>query len=148
MGLSHRGLFTSPHSLGAHTGALAGLTVDRGTGVGGRVLQDGRVIIVRDYAVSADISHDHDAAVRSEGLRTVIGAPVVVERTVRGVLYAGTRGEPTGGDRMADAVVREAHRLARDIEIDDEVNRRLAGRRSTHASAAAALDELTPLFEC
>lgn len=116
------------HFVGARTNALRGLLVQTGSGVGGRVLQDHRTVTVADYSTAPDISHDYDVPVGAEHLRTVVGAPVVVGREVRGVIYAGTRGTTSSGDRLTDATVRAASTLAGHLAMEDEVERRVAHR--------------------
>ncbi|MDN4163241.1 helix-turn-helix transcriptional regulator [Nocardioides abyssi] len=127
------------HFVGARTGSLEGLLVRPGSGLGGRVWQESDARVVADYGLASDISHDYDEPVRAEGLRTVVGAPVLVDRAVRGVVYAGTRGAPVTGDRLRDAAVSAARALARQIALEDEVERRVAARRARDEQAATAL---------
>ncbi|GGO78518.1 helix-turn-helix transcriptional regulator [Nocardioides deserti] len=127
------------HVVGSRTGALQGLLVRPGAGLGGRVWQESDALVVADYGLATDISHDYDEPVRSEGLRTVAGAPVIVDRVLRGVVYAGTRGLPVTGDRLREAAVAAARTLAREIAVEDEVERRLAARRAHDSQAAVAL---------
>jgi DNA-binding CsgD family transcriptional regulator len=130
------------HFLGARTGALEGLVVRAGSGLGGRVLRESDAVVVEDYGRAAEITHDYDAPVLAEGLRTVIGAPVVVGRAVRGVVYAGTRRAPTrSGEvvRLRTAAVSAARLLAREMSVEDEVERRLAVRLADDERAAVAL---------
>lgn len=116
------------HFDGARTGALAGLQVVRGLGLGGRSWRERTTVGVPDYGRSAEISHDYDGPVLAEGLRAVVAAPVVVGASVRGVIYAGTRETIGYGDRLLDAVSRTGEWLARELAVEDEVNRRLRER--------------------
>lgn len=72
---------------GATTGALRGLAVSAGNGLGGKAIALSRPCAVTDYPSARHISHEYDAAVAAEGLRSVLAVPVVVRRKVRGVLY-------------------------------------------------------------
>lgn len=127
------------HFVGARTGALEGLLVRPGSGLGGRVWRESDALLVPDYAAATEITRDYVAPVRAEGLRTVVGAPVLVDGAVRGVVYAGTRGAPVEGDRLRNAAVGAARSLAREIAVEDEVERRVAARRTHDERAAHAL---------
>jgi len=116
------------HFDGARSSALQGLEIIRGRGLGGRTWRERSTLGVADYGRSADISHHYDAPVRAEGLRSVVAAPVVLGGAVRGVLYAGVRDAATYGDRLLDAVTRTGQWLARELAVEDEVNRRIAER--------------------
>ncbi|MFC7471628.1 GAF domain-containing protein [Actinomadura keratinilytica] len=72
---------------GTGTTALRGLNVSSGNGLGGKAVALTRPCAVTDYRASRRISHEYDAAVAAEGLRSVLAVPVVVHRHVRGVLY-------------------------------------------------------------
>ncbi|WKN49000.1 LuxR C-terminal-related transcriptional regulator [Nocardioides sp. Arc9.136] len=130
------------HFVGARTGSLDGLVVRAGSGLGGRVLRESDVLVVEDYGLASEITHDYDAAVSAEGLRTVVGAPVVVGRSVRGVVYAGLRGAPGRSDhvlRLRAAATGAARHLAREIAVEDEVERRVAARQAEEARSAVSL---------
>lgn len=116
------------HFDGVRTGALSGLEVVRGLGLGGRSWRERGTVGVADYGRSAEISHDYDGPVLAEGLRTVVATPVVVGANVRGVIYAGTREAVGYGDRLFEAVSRTGEWLARELAVEDEVNRRLRER--------------------
>jgi DNA-binding CsgD family transcriptional regulator len=116
------------HFDGARTGALAGLEVVRGLGLGGRSWRERATLGVADYGRAPEISHDYDGPVLAEGLRAVVATPVVVGANIRGVIYAGTREAVGYGDRLLDAVARTGEWLARELAVEDEVNRRLRDR--------------------
>ncbi|MGW2118896.1 hypothetical protein ACWCPH_26700, partial [Streptomyces zhihengii] len=63
---------------GAATGALRGLAIRSGNGLGGRSMALSRPCAVTDYPQARHISHEYDAAVAAEGLRSVVAVPVVV----------------------------------------------------------------------
>lgn len=127
--------------LGVRTDLLNGLRVERGRGVGGYVLASGSVYTEPDYGSSRTITHDYDAAVLGEGLRTLVAAPVTVTGRVRGVLYAGTRSDAPLGGRAADVLVAVSRRLAGELRVQDEVDRRLRLLQHADFSAPASPDE-------
>ena len=97
---------------GTRTPALSALAVTSGNGLGGKAVALGRPCAVADYSASRQISHEYDAPVAVEGLRSVLAVPVVVRRRVRGVLYGALRTAQPLGDRMLHAAVE----AARDVE--------------------------------
>ncbi|MEW2131221.1 helix-turn-helix transcriptional regulator [Streptomyces sp. NPDC005435] len=113
---------------GTETAALRSLAVTSGTGLGGKAVALGRVCAVTDYSVSRRISHEYDAPVAAEGLRSVLAVPVVVRRRVRGVLYGALRTAQPLGDRVLGGAVAAAR----------EVERALAVREATAAPSREA----------
>ncbi|WP_431956553.1 LuxR C-terminal-related transcriptional regulator [Nocardia lijiangensis] len=111
--------------VGTTTNRLRGLTVLRRSGLGGRVMEMRRPASVADYRNAATITHHYDGPVSGEGIRSVLAVPVVVADRSRAVLYAATRGASPLGDRAADLMVQAGKRLATEIAIRDEVDRRL-----------------------
>jgi len=90
--------------------SLRGLGITTGNGLGGKALAMARPYAVTDYRISRVISHEYDAAVAAEGLRSVLAVPIVVHRRVRGVLYGALRQPYALGDRpltVAQDAVRE-----------------------------------------
>ncbi|MFD4030370.1 response regulator transcription factor [Streptomyces sp. NPDC058637] len=114
---------------GARTGALRGLVVSAGSGLGGKAIALSRPCAVSDYASSRHISHEYDTAVAAEGLRSVVAVPVVVRRTVRGVLYGALREPLTLGDRTFDAAASAARDVEQALAVRDEVQHLLAVTR-------------------
>ncbi|NEC42045.1 helix-turn-helix transcriptional regulator [Streptomyces sp. SID8016] len=114
---------------GTQTTALRGLVISAGSGLGGKAIALSRPCAVTDYVSSRHISHEYDAAVAAEGLRSVVAVPVVVRRTVRGVLYGAMRTPVTLGDRTFDAVVATARDIEQSLAVRDEVRRLLAAGR-------------------
>lgn len=112
---------------GNSTRALMGLTLGFGMGLGGKAVALHRPIAVNDYANSKRISHHYDLMVAAEGIRAVVAAPVVVNRTVRAVMYGAVRQSVGLGDRTVDAVMDTARALEQNLAVRDEVARRLAG---------------------
>ncbi|MFC9028427.1 response regulator transcription factor [Streptomyces arboris] len=120
---------------GARTGALRGLVISAGSGLGGKAIALARPCAVTDYPVSRHISHEYDTAVAAEGLRSVVAVPVVVRRTVRGVLYGALRTPVSLGDRTFDAAVAAARDVEQALAVRDEVRELLALTRQQVAAA-------------
>ncbi|MFI7328380.1 response regulator transcription factor [Streptomyces rubiginosohelvolus] len=114
---------------GAQTSALRGLVISAGSGLGGKAIALSRPCAVTDYAISRHISHEYDAAVAAEGLRSVVAVPVVVRRAVRGVLYGALRTPVTLGDRTFDAVVAAARDVEQSLAVRDSARQLLAAGR-------------------
>ena len=112
--------------VGTRTGLLRGLDVQLGAGLGGRVLAEARPAGVDDYGVASDITHEYDGPVLAEGLCTVAAIPVLVGSRPRAVVYAASRERGSVGDRVKEALTWSARRMAAELEIRDEVDRRLA----------------------
>ncbi|MBO0856432.1 MAG: GAF domain-containing protein [Nocardia sp.] len=110
---------------GTRSQAMRGLEVSPTSGVGGAALATRRPTSVADYRAAATITHDYDGPVAVEGLRAVAGIPVVVGGRSRAVLYVASRERGPIGDRAAELVVRASRRLAIELAVRDEVDRRL-----------------------
>lgn len=109
--------------IGAQSGTMRGLRVESGSGLGGKAMALRRPVIVNDYARAEAITHDYDEAVVGEGIRTLVGVPVVVGRSVRAVLYGALRGTTTVADRVVDSVVSAARVLEQDLAVRDALER-------------------------
>jgi LuxR family transcriptional regulator, regulator of acetate metabolism len=116
--------------LGTRTSAMRGLLVRPDSGVGGAAVVSGRLTSVSDYRVASTITHHYDAPVLTEGLRAVVGMPVVVGGESRAVLYIASRDPGPIGDRAADLARQAGRRLAVELAIRDEVDRRLRLREA------------------
>ncbi|WP_329072400.1 helix-turn-helix transcriptional regulator [Streptomyces sp. NBC_01429] len=122
---------------GAATVALRGLGISSGNGLGGKSIALARPCAVTDYRVARHISHEYDAAVAAEGLRSVVAVPVVVRREVRGVLYGALRGALPIGERVFDAAVSAARDVEQALVVRDEVRRLLSVTREPVAGPGA-----------
>ncbi|RDG36211.1 helix-turn-helix transcriptional regulator [Streptomyces corynorhini] len=122
---------------GAATGALRGLGISSGNGLGGKSIALARPCAVTDYREARHISHEYDAAVAAEGLRSVVAVPVVVRREVRGVLYGALRSALPFGERVLDAAVSAARDIEQALVVRDEVRRLLSVTREPVAGAGA-----------
>jgi LuxR family transcriptional regulator, regulator of acetate metabolism len=139
--------------LGATTDGLRRLVVRPGNGAGGQALTGGRLVAVTEYRDAPTISHDYDRPVLAEGIRSVMAAPVVVSGVTRMVAYVATRTPVSWGNRARDDLAAAVDELTREIEVRDEVDRRLAQEAGAAASrelglaqtAADVSDELRSL---
>lgn len=127
--------------VGTVTDGLRGLAVRERSGLGGRVVEQKNPIVVNDYRRDHTITHHYDRPVLAEGLRSVLAVPVVVQGRSRAVMYAAVRDETPLGDRLTDVMMQAGRRLANEIAIRDEVDRRVhlldaaAADRSAHSAA-------------
>jgi len=64
-----------------------------GVGLGGRVARDRTPLAVPDYLNADTLDHDPltDAIVRREGIRAILGVPLIVRGNVLGVMFAAKR---------------------------------------------------------
>lgn len=115
--------------------ALRGLAVTSGNGLGGKAVALARPCAVTDYSLSRQISHEYDAAVAAEGLRSVLAIPVVVRRRVRGVLYGALRTAQPLGDRTLTAAVQAARDVEQALVVGDEARDLLTAARPGSAGA-------------
>lgn len=125
---------------GTRTASLKDLFVRPGEGVGGRALAQARPMAMNDYLDSGNITHHHDEAVRIEGLRMIVALPVLVDGVVRGVIYAANREIAATGDRITAELVTGTTKIARELEIRDEVDRRVALLQQNAAQPTAFED--------
>jgi DNA-binding NarL/FixJ family response regulator len=116
--------------LGTSTNALLGLTVVRGTGLGGKALDLGKPVAVTDYSHAAGISHQYDRPVTAEGLRSMVAVPVVVNRVVRAVLYGALRQALPLGDRVLTAARDAARDLEQELAVRDAQRSRIEDVRA------------------
>ncbi|MGU3500707.1 response regulator transcription factor [Mycobacterium sp. C31M] len=116
--------------VGTRTAGLRGLVVRSSSGLGGASMVAGRPLAVSDYRNAASITHDYDTPVLTEGIQSVLAVPVVIDGVPRAMLYGAYRsGAPFGG-QAADLMVGSARRLATELRIRDEVDRRLRLREA------------------
>jgi len=122
--------------VGTRTWLLRVLVVRSNSGLGGASMVEGRPLSVADYRNASTITHDYDAPVLSEGIRSVLAVPVIVDGVPRAMLYGAYRsGAPFGG-RAADLMVGSSRRLAEELRIRDEVDRRLRLREAQQTGTA------------
>ncbi|MBC7723396.1 MAG: helix-turn-helix transcriptional regulator [Burkholderiaceae bacterium] len=139
-GLVTRTELTITEFFGTTTQGLKNLSVQPGEGVGGRALFQARPISVTDYFDSDRITHHHDQAVRIEGLRTMVAVPILVDGRARCILYAATRDRTSLGERVVNDLSAGAARIARELEVRDEVDHRVAILRVVDGQLAESTD--------
>lgn len=129
--------------VGTRTGGMRGLAVRPSAGLGGVTVVSRRPLSVSDYRSASTITHDYDGPVVGEGIRSILAVPVVVDGSARAVLYGAYRSRSPIGGRTADLMVASARRLAEELRIRDEVDRRMRMREAqlTEAGDRAAAAE-------
>lgn len=127
---------------GNRTTSLSGLAVYSGNGLGGKTVALARPCWVTDYSSSRQISHEYDAAVAAEGIRSVLAVPVVVRRRVRGVLYGALRTARPLGDRTVGAALEAARDVEQALVVHDEARSLLASTRAPEDGAPGAWEEV------
>lgn len=134
---------------GARAGSLQGLTVPQGTGMGGRVLDVARALVVDDYATAEGISHDHDAAIAAEGLAAICAVPLIRHRQVCGVIYGATRARAALTDHALRVMVEGARELEQRLAVAEALAAQppkldLEPAREAYAGLRALAGRLAP----
>lgn len=124
-GLLNDGTITLRHGSGNLDEILNKVAIKPTLGLGGLAWQRRSSIETVDYFTYDKISHQYDDAVRSERLRSIVVSPIVVRENVRGLIYGGIRGEGTIGQAMMTRLHQAAAEVARELDIRDEVDRRV-----------------------
>ncbi|MEU6067766.1 MULTISPECIES: helix-turn-helix transcriptional regulator [Streptomyces] len=119
---------------GTNTTALRSLAVTSGNGLGGKAVALARPCAVTDYSSSRQISHEYDAPVAAEGIRSVFAVPVVVRRRVRGVIYGALRTAQPLGDRTLSSAVAVARDVEQALVVRDEARGLLTAARPAPAA--------------
>lgn len=114
--------------VGLRTPALHGLEVPPGAGVGGRVMTTRRPVGVSDYTRAKSISHEFDRHIRDEGMHSIVAVPVIVNREMKGVLYAGVHSRARMGDKVLEEVTMTARCLEQELAINEAMRRVDSGR--------------------
>lgn len=124
-GLLQGGTITLRHGSGNLDEILSKVEIRPSLGLGGLAWQRRSSIETVDYFTYDQISHQYDHAVRSERLTSIVVSPIVVRTHVRGLIYGGLRGEGTIGQAMISRLHQAAAEVARELDIRDEVDRRV-----------------------
>ena len=120
--------------IGTRTAAMRGLAVRPSAGLGGASMVARRPIAVPDYRRSSNITHDYDEPVLTEGIQSILAVPVVVDGATRAVLYGAHRSSAPIGGRTAEAMLTSARRLGTELQVRDEVDRRMRLREAQLAN--------------
>ncbi|MFN2560194.1 MAG: ATP-binding protein [Jatrophihabitans sp.] len=116
---------------GATGAALRNLEVPRGCGLGGKSFALARPVWVPDYCSAANITHEFDAVIRSEGIGAMMAVPLVHREQIVGVAYAAQRGPAS----LGDVVIRQLERVTEPVGSALHLARQ-AGEQTTAALAA------------
>ncbi|MEC3854107.1 helix-turn-helix transcriptional regulator [Paenarthrobacter ureafaciens] len=133
---------------GRTIGALPGVELMHGEGLGGKAAAVQSGITVNDYFDARTITHRYDPIIRAEGLRSLVAVPVIVNRGVVGMMYGAFRTFDIIGGRIERAVGHEARALEQALVAryfaapstagdDLEVTRLREQLRETHRSIRA-----------
>lgn len=141
-GLRDQGVITVTESVGHQTAALRTITVTPQRGLGGLIWLNKRTTLVRDYGSAREITHDFDDQILGEGITDLAAAPIVVDGSLRGLIYAGWRGGGHLGEDAVAALSVEAGRVAAELRTRDEVDRRLGAMASVQQSQLQTMEWL------
>lgn len=122
---------------GTRTGALRGLVIKSGEGLGGLALARRALAATGAYHESAEIIHSYDREVGGEGILALLAVPVVVDDSVRALIYAGVRNRTEMDTSTLSLAANEARRLAWELSVHEETQRRMAVHDSERASPTA-----------
>ncbi len=133
--------------LGTRTAGLRGLAVRPSAGLGGATVVARRPMSVADYRRASTITHDYNAPVLGEGIRSILAVPVVVEwqgpgRALRRLSGRGAGRRPHGG---CDGGFRAA--IEPRAAVRDEVDRRLRLREAQLANFGGGVANTEKLRE-
>ncbi|GAB3713639.1 helix-turn-helix transcriptional regulator [Mariniluteicoccus flavus] len=110
-------------------GALRGLSVGFGTGIGGKAASLRRPMAVENYVGAERISHHYDHVIRAERLQSVLAVPIVVGRRVRAVLYGATRESASLGERTLRLAAEGARELEQQLAVNAALTAQVAHAR-------------------
>ncbi len=132
------------HWNGTRASGLHDLHVPLGLGLGGRVFAQLTPLWVDDYCASELITHDFDAAISADGIRTMMAVPMLRAGRVYGVLYAAVRDVSGFSDRQVDTAVSVANSgaLALDTAMAAERQRETAVAAERRRIASALHDSV------
>lgn len=130
------GQFQMTAHAGAQTSGYRGLSIQRGAGLGGLVLELAAPVRLRDYATSDKISAAYRAEVDAEGMRGMACVPVAGPGGIQLLLYAGNRSESTLPDRAMGRLEGLAEAASAELE-HLETHERDAARQALEADLVA-----------
>lgn len=121
---------------GTRTGALRGLLIKSGEGLGGSALARRQLAATGAYHESSEIIHSYDREVGGEGILALLAVPVVVDDRVRALIYAGVRNRTEMDNSTLSLAANAARRLAWELSVHEETQRRMAVHDSERGSQA------------
>ena len=125
------GSYVISHTVGGTTRALNGLRIRAGEGLGGRALIEAKPASVADYLNDSRITHPYDLAVSAESLRSIVAVPVLVQGSVKAVLYGALRVGVPIGPIVVDGIQAVCSQLAFGIAVAEETERRMRALETT-----------------
>ncbi|MFI9381931.1 GAF domain-containing protein [Kutzneria sp. NPDC052558] len=102
---------------GTRTDQMQNLVVPVGQGIGGRAMALGRAVRVNDYLTSSMITHQFDAQVRCEGIKSMIAVPVISRGQTVAIAYAAMRNVTQFGDCAVNRMREIADHAAAAIRV-------------------------------
>ena len=112
--------------VGTRGQSLNGLLIEPMQGLGGRVMAERQPVSAPRYSSAVTITHRYDREVLAENIVSLLAVPVIVDGTVRAVLYGGHRVVTPLGDSVIGQSMKVAQNLAWEYSVHDEVDRRIA----------------------
>jgi DNA-binding CsgD family transcriptional regulator len=106
------------HFVGTTRGALNGVAVDIGHGLGGKVISVRRPVAVDDYLRTPHITHRYNPIIATEGLGAMAAVPVIVDRSPIAVLYGAVHTDNPLAGRAFDILADEARALEQRIVVE------------------------------
>lgn len=91
--------------VGGRTSAMENLEVERGYGLGGKVLALGKPASVSNYIQADSITHEYDVPIAEEGLAGMMCVPLTLGDELVGVTYVSERVPTEYSDVMLDRVL-------------------------------------------
>lgn len=128
--------------VGTRGQSLNGLFIEPMQGLGGRAMAERQPVSAAKYSQASTITHRYDREVLAENIESLLAVPVIVDGTVRAVLYGGHRVVTPLSDSVIGQAIKVAQSLAWEYSVHDEVERRIAlmeteGRPGSRGESAA-----------
>jgi len=125
---------------GNRTPGFMVIVLPLGAGLGGTVARDVRPIYTSDYLNEPSFAHesDVDQAVRAEGIRSILGVPLIGRSGTIGVLYVANRQVNTFSDRDLELLAALAHHAALALENARLYEEAVSAARSSEDAKAVA----------
>lgn len=125
---------------GNRTPEFMAIVLPLGAGLGGTVAREVRPIYTSDYLNEPAFAHepDVDQAVRAEGIRSILGVPLIARRGTIGVLYVANRQVNTFADPDLELLAALAHHAALALENARLYEEAVAAAHSSEVAKAVA----------
>ena len=125
---------------GNRTPEFMAIVLSLGAGLGGTVARDVRPIYTSDYLNEPAFEHESavDQAVRAEGIRSILGVPLIARSGTIGVLYVANRQVNAFADSDLELLAALAHHAALALENARLYEEAVAAARSSDVAKAVA----------